>query len=94
MGSNSTTLYEALALGIPVISVLDSCGKLFINKPLSVKDDMWYEVISSTDLSFAIEKIKRLNFSYLVSEGDRIKDYYFEKISKDKINNLFDINGI
>jgi len=92
VGSNSTTLYESLALGIPILSLCDMKGKLKVNKPNSVKDEMWYEITDIEDISGAVSKIKILDRNMLVNESIRLKDYFFERITERSTKKLFGLN--
>lgn len=92
VGSNSTTLYEALGLGIPIISIMDNTGQLNIHRPLSVSDEMWYEVKDVGTLMNAVSSIKNTSQVYLSNEGIRLKDYFFEPVTKESTCLLLDIN--
>jgi hypothetical protein len=89
VASNSTTTYEALALGKPLLYLLDPDLRVLLNKPNGLSDDMWYEVSDAGSFAQAVNKVQELSDSYLREEGERLKNYYFTKNTKELTNKLF-----
>jgi hypothetical protein len=90
---NSTAMYEALASGIPVISIHDDKGLLSIEIPNNVPVKLWYNASCLDEFLEAVEYIKGCNKEELVSWGNRVKSYYFVKETPDIVNSLFGINN-
>ena len=89
VASNSTTTYEALALGKPLLYLLDPDLRVLLNKPKGLSEEMWYEVSDVGSFAQAVNKVQQLSASYLIAEGERLKNYYFTKNTKELTNKLF-----
>ena len=89
VASNSTTTYEALALGKPLLYLLDPDLRVLLNKPNGLSEEMWYEVSDVGSFAQAVNKVQQLSDSYLIEEGERLKNYYFTKNTKELTNKLF-----
>lgn len=89
VASNSTTTYEALALGKPLLYLLDPYLRVLLNKPNGLSEEMWYEVSDAGSFAQAVNKVQQLSDSYLREEGERLKNYYFTKNTKELTNKLF-----
>lgn len=89
VASNSTTTYESLALGKPLLYMVDPQMKLALNKPKNTPEDFWYEIRNKESFDNAIEKIKCLSEGYLKKTGDDLKNYYFTQNTKELTNKLF-----
>lgn len=89
VASNSTTSYEALALGKPLLYLIDPDSRVLLNKPNGLSEEMWYEVQDSGSFAQAVNKVLQLNDGYLKEEGERLKRYYFTKNTKELTNKLF-----
>lgn len=83
IAANSTTTYEALALKIPIIQLVDRQGILEVCNPLS-NNEMWFNVRGSSDFIKCISK--NLTFSC----DDSIRQYFFCKETDDNILTLFE----
>lgn len=92
VASNSTTTYEALALGKPIIYYLDPLRLLSLSRPQKVPDDMWLKVQDVESLNLAINKVEKMDRLQLVKVGETLKEYYFTKETTELNNQLFDIN--
>lgn len=91
VASNSTTTYEALALGKPIIYYLDPLRKLSLSKPHKVPEIMWHLVDNFEALSKVIDTIRNFDYQEMRNAGILLKDYYFTRESEVLNNKLFDI---
>ena len=89
VASNSTTTYESLALGKPLLYMVDPQMKLALNRPKNTPEDFWYEIRNKESFDNAIEKIKCLSEEYLKKTGNDLMDYYFTQNTKELTNKLF-----
>lgn len=89
VASNSTTTYEALALGKPLLYLIDPDLRVLLNKPNGLSERMWYEVSDAGSFAQAVNKVLQLSDGYLKEVGERLKKYYFTKNTKELTNKLF-----
>lgn len=89
IGANTTVMYEALAIGIPVLNILDPKGIIQLSRPQRTPDVLWYDINDSIDMANSLEIIKNQDVSKLISCGKIIKEYFFEIKTDEKTSNLF-----
>ena len=94
VATNSSTIYEALSMGIPVLSLYDSKGIFNCAKPDSVDDEMWIDVPSLEELDNIVTLVAQKGRDYYNQKGERLKNLFFEPITKEKINQLLHINNV
>ena len=81
IGANSTSMYEAMALGVPVIS-LESDGD---------SNDLKYTAYSPKEVPEILNKISTYNKKELIQIGNILRKYYFEPTTQDGTNKLLSI---
>ncbi len=91
VASNSTTTYEALALGIPLLYIVDPEFKLSLNKPEKCPSIMWNEIGDNNSIWKAIESIKSIDNNRFEAEGTLLKEYFFTKQNSELTACLFGI---
>ena len=94
VATNSSTIYEALSMGIPVLSLYDSKGIFNCAKPDSIDDEMWIDVPSLEELDNIVTLVAQKGRDYYNQKGERLKNLFFEPITKEKINQLLHINNV
>lgn len=94
VATNSSTIYEALSMGIPVLSLYDSKGVFNCAKPDSIDDEMWIDVPTIEQLDDSIMLVAQKGRAYYNLKGDYLKELFFEPITRVKINNLLRIDDI
>lgn len=92
VASNSTTTYEALALGKPLLYYINSSGTLSLSKPDKVPDSMWLRIKDFDTLKHAINIIQNTDRNFYDHESEKLKAYYFTKETEELNMKLFDIN--
>lgn len=92
VAANSTTTYEALALGKPLMNIIDPLCKISLQCPLNVSAIMWHDIVTSDDIHTLIDIIHNIPDNTLMDEGCKLRDYFFTKrtlmLSK-KLFNLY-----
>lgn len=89
IAANSTVTFEALAMGIPVISLKDNIGKLKIDRPDVVPQFMWYDVANEKDFTECVVEVDNIREDERMKFGEILRSYFFEQISIDGVNKLF-----
>lgn len=92
VASYSSTLYEALALGIPIMNFEDKTNRIRLKKPVNVPDNLWFLIKDSETFDMAISKIKNTPFLYYQTVASSIRDYYFTQRSVLYNNSFFCLN--
>lgn len=92
VATNSSVLYEALALGIPVLSLFDNKGFFNCVKPDIVSDDMWLDISSPEDFDRGIDLFSNKGRNYYNKLGKELRKDFFEPVSQEKILELLTLN--
>jgi hypothetical protein len=87
----TTVVYESLALGIPVITLEDDCGRILIDKPANVDDILWYKVKTYNELNDCIGVIKELDVKALQKSGIEARNMYFNRETPELVDGLFTV---
>ena len=94
IGSGTTSCFEPLALGIPVI-IIGSQTNLTRNPiPLSINKKIWKIVYNADALIFNIDFFLNLDANQIEEFkeiGFKIKTDYFSNVTSEKFNNFFNI---
>lgn len=81
IGANSTSMYEALALGVPVIT-LDA------DDAEDDRNELKYNTCNPNDVPEILNKISLYSKNELTQMGNKLRSYYFEPTNQDGTNNL------
>ena len=94
VATNSSVLYEALASGIPVLSLFDNKGNFNCVKPDIVSDEMWLDISSLEDFDRGIDLFSNKGRKYYNKLGKDLRKEFFEPITQEKIFELLALNKI
>jgi len=89
----SSTCLEAMACGIPVVMMQNEEGLTFDSIPEMVSETMFRKVRSKNELINAIEffaKASLDNPDQFMIEGQKVREDYFEPVSKEGVRRLMD----
>lgn len=90
LAANTSVMFEALSLGIPVISLKDPLSIIQIDKIEEVNDVLWYNSDNMAEFSEAIDTISKLDLESARTEGCRLRSYFFTKSEPELLFQLFD----
>lgn len=91
VGSNTTVIYEALALGLPIVNIEDPTGILYMAKPNLVSKNLWKTVSSAPNMLGVIKEIQNQSIEDMISEGKSLRNYYFEPVTEQGVKDLFGV---
>ncbi len=89
LAANTSVMFEALSLGIPVINLKDPLSIILFDKIEEVNEVLWYTANNLAELSDAIVRILNLNIEDAMTEGYRLRNYFFTKLEPQLIFQLF-----
>ena len=69
LAANTSVMFEALSLGIPVINLKDPLSIILFDKIEEVNEVLWYTANNLAELSDAIVRILNLNIEDAMTEG-------------------------
>ena len=87
----STSIYEAVALGVPIISLRDPKNQFNVTMPKGFDNDIWINVESVSDFDLGISKIKQQGRKFYQNIGNQMKELFFEPVNDLTINEIMNI---
>lgn len=91
VASNSTTTYEALAVGKPLLYFVGRNRTLTLSRPPMTPDNMWFYVEDLQTFEESIKSIQSLEQNLLFEQSKVLREYFFTQETIGLNKELFDI---
>lgn len=91
LATNSTTIYESVALGVPIIALVDETDTFTTPQPKGIDSSMWYIVKDQCDFTKTIGIIQEKGYEYFKYKGELMKERFFEPVTKESVEELLSI---